>query len=60
MPGGKPVFYTGILPICQDEAGIASVSGHEIAHAIAEHGGERMSQGLIVQLGGMGSSCFRK
>lgn len=54
MPGGKVVFYTGILPICRDEAGIATVMGHEIAHAIAEHGGERMSQGLIVQLGGMG------
>ncbi|MCB0730934.1 MAG: M48 family metallopeptidase, partial [Ignavibacteriae bacterium] len=54
MPGGKVVFYTGIVPICKDEAGIATVMGHEIAHAIAEHGGERMSQGLIVQLGGMG------
>jgi predicted Zn-dependent protease len=54
MPGGKVVFYTGILPICKDEAGIATVMGHEIAHAIAEHGGERMSQNLIVQLGGMG------
>lgn len=54
MPGGKVVFYTGILPICKDDAGIATVMGHEIAHAIAEHGGERMSQGLIVQLGGMG------
>jgi len=54
MPGGKVVFYSGILPICKDEAGIATVMGHEIAHAIAEHGGERMSQGLLVQLGGMG------
>ena len=54
MPGGKVVFYTGILPICKDEAGVATVMGHEIAHAIAEHGGERMSQGLLTQLGGMG------
>ncbi len=51
-PGGKVVFYTGILPICQDEAGVAVVMGHEIAHAVANHGGERMSQGLATQLGG--------
>ena len=54
MPGGKVVFYTGILPICKDEAGIAVVMGHEIAHAVANHGGERMSQALAVQLGGVG------
>jgi predicted Zn-dependent protease len=53
MPGGKVVFYTGILPICQDEDGIAVVMGHEVAHAIARHGNERMSQGLLVQAGGM-------
>jgi predicted Zn-dependent protease len=53
MPGGKVVFYTGIMPICQDEAGIAVVMGHEVAHAIAGHGNERMSQGLIQQLGGV-------
>ncbi len=53
MPGGKVVFYTGILPITKDETGLAVVMGHEIAHAIAEHGNERMSQGLITQFGGM-------
>jgi predicted Zn-dependent protease len=53
MPGGKVVVYTGILPITQSENGLAVVMGHEIAHAIAEHGNERMSQGLMTQLGGM-------
>ncbi|MEZ4721276.1 MAG: M48 family metallopeptidase [Flavobacteriales bacterium] len=56
MPGGKVVFYTGILPITQDEKGMAVVMGHEIAHAIARHGNERMSQGLIVQGGGIALS----
>ncbi len=49
MPGGKVVFYTGILPLCQDETGVAVVMGHEISHAIASHGAERMSQGLLAQ-----------
>lgn len=49
LPGGKVCVYTGILKLCQDEAGLATVMSHEIAHAIARHGGERMSQGLIVQ-----------
>ncbi|MBS1258960.1 MAG: Beta-barrel assembly-enhancing protease [Candidatus Scalindua arabica] len=53
MPGGKVVVYEGILPITKDEAGLAVVMGHEIAHAIAKHGNERMSQGLIAQIGGM-------
>jgi predicted Zn-dependent protease len=53
MPGGKVVVYSGILPITKDETGLAVVMGHEIAHAIAEHGNERMSQGLITQFGGM-------
>ena len=52
MPGGKVVVYSGLLPITQDETGLAVVMGHEIAHAVANHGKERMSQGLIVQMGG--------
>jgi predicted Zn-dependent protease len=56
MPGGKVVIYTGILPITQSEAGLAVVMGHEVAHAVAEHGNERMSQGLLTQLGGMALS----
>jgi predicted Zn-dependent protease len=57
MPGGKVVVYTGILPIAGDDAGLAVVMGHEIAHAIAEHGNERMSQGLIAQMGGAALSA---
>jgi predicted Zn-dependent protease len=53
MPGGKVVFYTGILPLTRNEAGIAVVMGHEIAHVAARHGNERVSQALLVQLGGM-------
>lgn len=56
MPGGKVVVYTGILPITKDETGLAVVMGHEIAHAIAQHGAERMSQGLLQQLGGVALS----
>jgi predicted Zn-dependent protease len=53
MPGGKVAFYEGIMPICQTEAGVAVVMGHEIAHVVANHGNERMSQGLIQQFGGV-------
>ncbi|MFZ1658251.1 MAG: M48 family metallopeptidase [Flavobacteriales bacterium] len=53
MPGGKVVVYTGLLPITQDEPSLSLVMGHEIAHAIARHGNERMSQGLAVQGAGM-------
>jgi predicted Zn-dependent protease len=56
MPGGKVVVYTGILPITQNEAGLAVVMGHEIAHAFAKHGSERMTQGLLVDMGGMALS----
>jgi predicted Zn-dependent protease len=52
MPGGKVVVYTGILPVTQTEAALAIVLGHEIAHAVAQHGSERVSQGLVQQLGG--------
>jgi predicted Zn-dependent protease len=51
LPGGKVAVYTGILPVTRDDAGLAAVLGHEVAHAIARHGGERVSQGLVVQIG---------
>ena len=56
MPGGKVVVYTGILPVAIDEKGLAVIMGHEVAHVIADHGNERMSQGLIFQFGGMALS----
>jgi len=56
MPGGKVVVYTGILPVTKDEPGLAVVMGHEIAHAVAQHGDERMSQGLLAQMGGVALS----
>lgn len=52
LPGGKVGIYTGILPITKDEAGLATVIGHEIAHAVARHGGERVSQAMAIQTGG--------
>jgi predicted Zn-dependent protease len=54
MPGGKVAVYTGLLPITQDENGLAVVMGHEIAHALLKHGNERMSQALVVQ--GLGAT----
>lgn len=57
MPGGKVAVYTGILPITKDENGLAVVIGHEVAHAIANHGNERMSQGLIASMGGIALSA---
>lgn len=57
MPGGKVAVYTGILPITQNEVGLAVVLGHEISHAVAQHGNERMSQGLIAQMGGLALSA---
>lgn len=53
MPGGKVVVYTGLLPVTQNETALAIVMGHEIAHSIAKHGNERMSQAMVQQMGGM-------
>ncbi|MGE5257118.1 MAG: M48 family metallopeptidase [Hyphomicrobiales bacterium] len=53
MPGGRAAVYTGILRYTQDDTGLAVVLGHEVGHAIAGHGNERMSQGLLAQLGGV-------
>ena len=53
MPGGKVVVYTGLLPVTKNEAGLAVVMGHEIAHALALHGNERVSQGMLQQFGGI-------
>lgn len=51
MPGGKIVVYTGLLPITQNEAALATVMGHEVSHALLEHGNKRMSNALLQQLG---------
>lgn len=58
MPGGKIVFYSGIMPVCKDENGVAVVMGHEIAHVLAQHGSERMSQQMMAQLGSIALSEF--
>lgn len=52
LPGGKVGVYTGILPITKDDAGLATVIGHEVGHAVAHHGAERMSEALVIQTGG--------
>ena len=52
MPGGKVAFYTGIMPICKTETGVAVVMGHEVAHALAGHGNERISSAMLAQVGG--------
>lgn len=54
MPGGKIVVYTGILPIAKTEAGLAAIMGHEVAHALANHGQQRMSAGMLQQIGAVG------
>ncbi|QGY46676.1 M48 family metalloprotease [Maribellus comscasis] len=56
MPGGKIAFYEGIMPICKDDAGIAVVMAHEVAHAVAKHSNERLTQQMALQMGGMALS----
>ncbi|MDQ6845288.1 MAG: M48 family metallopeptidase [Bacteroidota bacterium] len=58
MPGGKVVVYTGLLPVAQNEAALAIVMGHEITHAVAHHGQERMSQALVAQGIGLTGDIF--
>lgn len=61
MPGGKVVVYTGLLPVTQNEAALAIVLGHEITHAVAGHGNERMSQGMLAQgIGAVGDVLTSK
>ena len=52
LPGGKVAVYTGLFPVAQDTTGLAVVLGHEISHVLARHGAERMSQGLVAEVGG--------
>ena len=58
MPGGKVVVYTGLLPVAQNEAALAIIMGHEITHAVAHHGQERMSQALLAQGIGITGDVF--
>lgn len=60
MPGGKVAFYTGIMPVCNDETGVAVVMGHEVSHALAGHGNERISQAMIAQGIGMATGVAIK
>ena len=56
LPGGKIAVYTGIFPMADNEAGLAAIIGHEVVHALARHGSERMSQGVLTQVGLVGAS----
>jgi predicted Zn-dependent protease len=56
LPGGKIAVYTGIFPIAKNEAGLAAILGHEVVHALARHGAERMSQGMVAQAAVVGAS----
>lgn len=58
LPGGKVAVYTGLLPVAQSTSGLAVVLGHEIAHVVARHGAERMSQGLVAEVGGSALSAL--
>ncbi|MEO7859939.1 MAG: M48 family metalloprotease, partial [Nitrospirales bacterium] len=56
LPGGKIAVYTGIFPVAENEAGLAAIIGHEVIHALARHGSERISQGVLAQVGLIGAS----
>src|SRR6185436_11125420 len=56
LPGGKIAVYTGIFPVADNESGLAAIVGHEVVHALARHGSERMSQGVLAQIGLIGAS----
>ena len=60
MPGGKVVVYKGLLPVAKTDDGLAVVMGHEIAHAIARHGNERMSQGILAAAGGIAIAVYMR